>query len=110
MSISSWPKGLSPLFGFSGYSYDQAIGGLGGGVILLASNAINMTGGLYAEGGSSVGNAGGGSGGSILLYGNVLSGKGRISVRGGNARGIGGGGGGGRIYFQVRLSVTYNIE
>jgi len=89
-----------------GGSGSTANGGDGGGLIIInATNTINITGNINANGINGTGEsnyvAGGGSGGSIYLITNTFTGTGNITSNGG--KGIvsgtftGGGGAGGRI-------------
>jgi hypothetical protein len=87
-----------------------ALGGRGGGIVLLeVQGQFDMNGVISADGGDGLaagpGAGGGGSGGSIHILTNVISGgSGTFSARGGdggvNVEVGGGGGGGGRIYIR----------
>lgn len=76
----------SYFYNTTGYTGD---GGKGGGIIMLAGNAINITGNVYANGGNSLNPAssnasGAGGGGSILLRSqNATLGSGIITANGG---------------------------
>ncbi len=108
-SGSAYGSPTNPMaFGSGGAGGDcsGAGGGAGGGFIFInASNLINLTGNVTANGfdGVSAGCAGygggGGSGGSILIVANALGGNSSISASGGSASGSnpGGGGSGGRV-------------
>ncbi len=74
-------------------------GGGGGGAILIASSGvINLTGGIYANGGnastsfSGASEGGAGSGGAVRLVANIIRGNGAITATGGSHNGTGGSG------------------
>jgi len=79
-------------------------GGAGGGVILLNSINLMLSGNISADGvpGTLASQAGGGSGGSVsirtLCY---PQGNGFFTANGGSGQGGGGGGGGGRMLFSI---------
>jgi hypothetical protein len=79
---------LIPLVGGSGGggNWGGGGGGAGGGALLIASSvSINLTGSIYAQGGSSVAGlgGGGGSGGAIRLAAPTISGNGTLFLFGG---------------------------
>jgi hypothetical protein len=90
-----------------------ASGGFGGGIIhLVAGDTLQVTGGLWANGGSCSNTAGAGAGGSICVTTGVLTGHGQITATGGGAQSTGGGGGGGRIalyYTQSNFTGTLSV-
>lgn len=94
--------------GSSGSAGTGGVGGIGGGAIkLVVGGALQINGGIAADGANANNSrAGGGSGGSVWLSAQTFSGTGSISVDGGAGEPIhGGGGGGGRIavYFATNL-------
>jgi hypothetical protein len=102
---------LLPLLGGSGGGgsayYTTASGGGGGGAILIAaSNAIEINGGILAQGGQAGfqgnGSGGGGSGGAVRLVSSTVTGSGRIDTSGGGSGN--GTGGQGRIRFDTYQS------
>src|SRR3989338_11599901 len=102
--------------GGAGGDCNGANGGAGGGAVFInASNLLNVTGNITADGYEGISSGcdgytgGGGSGGSVLLVTNVLAGNGSITSKGGISSGAnsGGGGSGGRIaaYYSAK---SYN--
>lgn len=88
--------------GGSAYNNNRSnLGGNGGGLARIKAGAINLNGGILADGMSVV--SGGGSGGGIRIDAGTLYGSGAISAKGGASTGGYGAGGGGRI------AVYYNI-
>eukprot|EP01038_Epipyxis_sp_PR26KG_P006691 gene6691-9175_t len=91
------------LFGSSGGKcFNCESGGIGGGVIYLHTNSIQLEGVISANGlCGSEGGAGGGSGGSVHVVTAAMSGSGKIEACGGDGLltdvYFGGAGGGGRI-------------
>jgi hypothetical protein len=94
-------------------------GGYGGGIVLISSRTLTVSGSVSAQGGDGTsenyGGGGGGAGGSILLRGQnvtVNSGVSALYGRGGNYPGSGwstrpgGNGGGGRIRIEYCDSLT----
>ena len=78
-------------------------GAVGGGLVRIAADRVQMDGTIRAHGGNADGHyGGGGSGGGIWLDVNTLAGDGSISAVGGNGGRNAGGGGGGRIavYYE----------
>lgn len=80
-----------------GGTFTGSGGGGGGGAILIAtSGALNIAGGIWADGGNSGGSAGqgcgstggGGSGGAIRLVATTLTGNGTLSASYGGANGV----------------------
>ncbi len=110
--------------GSGGDCLSSGVGGSGGGLIFLnATNRLNISGLITADGenktsacGSGGNGGGGGSGGAILLFARNISGNGELTSRGGsNGATLNrpGGGGGGRIamyygsyHYIGMLSVT----
>ena len=114
-------QGLDIMPGSSGgcpsvYLGGGAIGGSGGGAVLISGVSVKVTGDIFCNGGrggSLNSSAGGGSGGGILIGGLYTDVSGELSVRGGNGGNAtggvyysGGGGGGGRIKIMGNLSLN----
>ncbi|NMB84306.1 hypothetical protein GYA28_03375 [Candidatus Roizmanbacteria bacterium] len=105
-------------------SYTGSNGGAGGGIVYIASDTINASGGfIYSNGGAGASNGsyggggGGGAGGSIKLIGNTVNlGTNSVNAVGGAGGSgwsnsyVGGAGGSGRIacYYKTNISGTAN--
>jgi hypothetical protein len=88
---------------------------VGGGIIIIAGNSINVTGSVVANGGTGYqadgSNAdGSGAGGSILLYSNnsATLGTNLVTATGGPKVSYGGAGGAGRIEIYGTYTGTTN--
>nr|GEY07610.1 ephrin type-B receptor [Tanacetum cinerariifolium] len=80
-------------------SKDEEYGGNGGGRVWVeAVNTVDVSGGVYADGGDGGVKGGGGSGGSIYVKARKMTGGGILSASGGNGFA---GGAGGRISVNV---------
>ncbi|KAK7319925.1 hypothetical protein RJT34_04654 [Clitoria ternatea] len=80
-------------------SKDEKYGGEGGGRIWIeVVDSIEVSGGLFADGGDGGMKGGGGSGGSIYIKAHRMTGTGTISATGGGGFA---GGGGGRVSIHV---------
>ncbi|MBS3136507.1 hypothetical protein J4401_06140, partial [Candidatus Woesearchaeota archaeon] len=109
--------------GADGAQWTAGTGGRGGGLVIInASDTVNVSGTILANGvtggtSASDGGGGGGAGGSINIRSSVFTGNGALLVGGGSggsaAGGGGGGGGGGRIavrYSTKTFTGTTNVS
>jgi len=105
-------------FGSGGGSLSaSALGGRGGGKVVLSAPVVEVTGAVLVDGGSVSGSCdvgGGGSGGGVLLLGDDITVSGELSAEGGASDSTtcyaGGGGGGGRIKIRsTTLDTTGSI-
>jgi len=102
---------LSKLFHGSGGGGSSTAGAVGGGIVFIQANTINVSGSISSAGGTATtagqqfGTGGNGSGGSILLRGSIIN-IGAYLVgapnSGGTAQSYGGSGGGGGGVGRIR--------
>ena len=82
-------------------------GSRAGGRVYIHAATTNITGRINADGAAA--NMGGGSGGSIVIIGGSMHGGGKISANGGNSE-AGGAGSGGRIYIEVCILNSFEVN
>ena len=115
----SYGSALVPVLLGSGGGTADDDGGVGGGAVKInATDTLNVSGTIVANGGVGTtewgDGSGGGSGGSVLVYTNSLIGSGSFSANGGNGADDtstdGGGGSGGRIVVYYNSSTLTDMS